>query len=197
MHLRKLIGGLLLASTAAAAQDGAGERTRIDAERRQVEARYATEESACRQRFFVTSCIDDAKLRRREALDLLRQQELALDEAERRRRAEERLRAVEARRAEVAARPPAASQPEPAARSAPQAAASAPEATAASEAPAANSRTGDASAAEAAAIRAAASERRRAEAAALQARIREREAARASAGQRSAPLPPRPEEVRP
>jgi hypothetical protein len=197
LHLRTLIGCMLSVSLAAAAQDGADERTRIDAERRQVEARYAVEEAACRQRFFVTSCVDDAKARRREALDVLRQQELALDEAERRRRADERLRAVEARRAEVAARAPAASQPEPVARFAPLDAASAPAASAAAAAPASSSRTRDASASEEAARRAAASERRRAEAAALQARILEREAARASASQRSAPLPPRPEPARP
>jgi hypothetical protein len=197
VHLRTLIGCLLLASTAAGAQDSTAERTRIAAERRQIEVRYASEESECRQRFFVTACLEAAKARRREALDVLRSQELALDDAERLRRADERLRAVEARRAEVAARAPAASQPEPVAPVAPMAASSVPSAPAASGTSASISRTRDAAASEAAARRAAAAERRRAEAAAAQARIAEREAARASGGQRSAPLPLRPEDARP
>jgi hypothetical protein len=179
---------LLLCSAAALAQDAGIERARIDDERRQVEARYAAEEADCRQRFFVTSCVDQAKARRREGLDILLQQELQLDDAERRRRAADRLQAIEARRAEMAARPPAASQPEPLIRvPSPAPAASAP----AEVAP--RRRGASASEAEAAASRAAAAERRRAEAAAKQARIAEREAERASGGQRSAPLPPRPE----
>ena len=186
--LRTLLPALFLCSAMAWAQNAVSERARIDDERRQVEARYAAEEADCRQRFFVTSCIDEAKARRREALDTLRQQELQLDDAERKRRAAERMQAIEARRAEAAARPQAASQPEPVIRVPPAAAvASMPELTAPRRA------APSASEAEAAASRAAAAERRRAEAAARQARIAEREAARASEGQRSAPLPPRPQ----
>ena len=193
LFLRSLTWALLVAAAAVAAQGSPAERARIDAERRQVETRFANVEADCRRRFFVTICLDGAKTQRRQAMDALRQQELALDDAEPRQRADGRRRAVEARQAEVAGRAPAASQLEAPARVAPAATASA---SAAPVAPAANGRPRDASASEAAARRAAEAERRRAEAAALQARIAQRESERASAGQRSAPLPPRPQ-IRP
>jgi colicin import membrane protein len=159
----------------------AAERQRIAAARSSVEARFAAEEAACRQRFIVTPCVDDVRVRKREALDGLRYQELRLDDAERRRRAAERLQAIEARQAAAAARPPAPVVAAPAPR--PSAAVAA--------APRPPRPASDGAQAEAAARRAAAEKRREA-AAADQARIAEREAKRAPQQRKSAPLPTPP-----
>ena len=80
---------------AASADDA--ERHRIAEERAAIEARYAARERECRDRFIVTSCVDDAKRDRRKSLDALRARELKLDEETRRAR-------TEARRAELAAK---------------------------------------------------------------------------------------------
>lgn len=84
------------APVSALAADG-GERARIASERAEVEKRYADRERECRERFVVTSCVDDAKRDRRKSLDALRARELKLDEETRRAR-------TEARRAELAAK---------------------------------------------------------------------------------------------
>jgi len=78
------------------AADGS-ERASIAGERAEVEKRYVERERECRDRFVVTSCIDDAKRERRKSLDALRARELKLDEETRRAR-------TEARRAELAAK---------------------------------------------------------------------------------------------
>ena len=68
----------------------ADERARIAQERNAVDARFSSRERECRQRFIVTSCVDDAKAERRLALDRLRARQLAVDEARRHERADER-----------------------------------------------------------------------------------------------------------
>ena len=75
-------------STAAPGDDV--ERARIAEERAAIESRYAGRERECRERFVVTSCVDDAKRDRRQGLDALRARQLKLDEARRRERAAER-----------------------------------------------------------------------------------------------------------
>jgi colicin import membrane protein len=90
------------------ALDAPAERTRIEAERRQVAQRFAAQEKACYGKFGVTDCIDAARKTRREALADLRRQEVALNDAERKDRAARRLRELEQRRRdESAASPPA------------------------------------------------------------------------------------------
>jgi hypothetical protein len=184
MNRLHVILALLLVGSSALAQDPATERRRIDAERRQVEARFAAEDAACRERFEVTSCVDEVKARRREALAGLRQQELLLDDAERRKRASARMQAIEAKRIEAESRPPAPPQPAPVLRRPlpPGAAASSRE-----------QRRHDAQEATAAAQRASAAATRRAAAADDRARIAERESQRASDAKKSAPLPLPPE----
>lgn len=76
------------ASPASAAS--ANELQRIANERAAAETRYASRERECRTRFIVTSCVDDAKRERREALDQLRARQLGADEVRRRERAMER-----------------------------------------------------------------------------------------------------------
>jgi colicin import membrane protein len=75
----------------------AAERERIAGERAVVETRYAEERLACQQNFVVTSCVEDARRREREALGGLRRQEALLDEAQRRQRAAERMAAIRAK----------------------------------------------------------------------------------------------------
>jgi len=63
------------------------ERTRIDAE-------FANEERACYPKFFVTSCVDAAKERRRRALAQIQQVEVEANTFKRRARVEERDKAL-------------------------------------------------------------------------------------------------------
>ncbi len=76
------------------AVDSEGERSRIQAERAREEARYQLEESACYARFAVSDCLRKARAQRRQVLDKLRQQELVLNDAERRRKAQEQLERI-------------------------------------------------------------------------------------------------------
>ena len=87
----------LVGALAAPARAEDGERRRIVQEREAIEARYAARERECRERFVVTSCVEDAKRDRRRGLDALRTRQLKLDEEGRRDRAA-------ARQAELAAK---------------------------------------------------------------------------------------------
>lgn len=69
-----------------------GERARIRAERAAAEERFTTEEKACRARFAVVDCMDQARRGRNATLAHLRRQEMVLDEQGRRRRAADRQR---------------------------------------------------------------------------------------------------------
>lgn len=73
------------------------ERARIEAERKQVDAAFQSDERACYSKFAVNDCVKDARARRRAALADLRRQEISLNDALRKRRAAERLRAIEER----------------------------------------------------------------------------------------------------
>lgn len=87
-------------------------RAGIAAERAALAQRFDAEERACAERFAVYACVEEVRARRRAALAPLREQELRLDEAERRRRADERRAAVAQKQAEVARRPPPPPEPE-------------------------------------------------------------------------------------
>jgi hypothetical protein len=78
------------------------EREQLAADRQGLLERFAAEERACRERFVVTACVDELRLRRRAALEPLRERELAIDDAERQQRANDR-------QAARALRPPPAS----------------------------------------------------------------------------------------
>lgn len=69
-------------------------------ERAEVQARYAAEEQACQSRFFATSCIDEAKERRRKALATVRAVELEADTFKRKARVAERDKALADRQAQ-------------------------------------------------------------------------------------------------
>jgi colicin import membrane protein len=90
---------LFAAATAGAApaEGDATERERLKAARSAIQARYAQEEKACQDRFAVNDCLDRARRTRNAALAQVRKDELALNEAERQRRAAERQEAVDER----------------------------------------------------------------------------------------------------
>lgn len=166
-----------LAAGPAAAAD---ERAALAQQRRQLEAVFAAEEAACSRRFAVNACVEDVRQRRREALDPLRERELALAEAERRERAAQRRLALGERQRASAAPAAPASVPARGAR------ASAPPAShAARGLDEAGARRREEQAAE----RAAAAERRRQGARATQERIERRLHERSAAGKVDAPLP--------
>lgn len=101
-----LLVSLLSLPVAALAQQPsfeAAERARISAERNQAESEFAAQEKACYAKFAVNDCIDAARAQRRNVLADLRRQEVALSDAERRRRATDRVREIEAKQAEQAA----------------------------------------------------------------------------------------------
>lgn len=80
------------------AGDGvSAERSRIAAERVRIEEASAREEKACYQRFAVNDCLNDTRERKREFVSDLRRQELALGDAERKRRSAQRQREIEQR----------------------------------------------------------------------------------------------------
>ena len=102
-----LAAGLVAGAGASWAQGAAPpprDRQRIEADRAAAEARFAERERACGERFIVTSCIDDAKRERREALSRLRHEQNQLDDALRKARAAERTEAIRKHAAEQAER---------------------------------------------------------------------------------------------
>ena len=85
---------------AAPGDDGLGpwldeHRSRISAAREAVATKFTEAEKLCWQNFAVNDCIRVATDERRSTLDKLRQEELALNDLERKRRAENRLRNLE------------------------------------------------------------------------------------------------------
>lgn len=68
------------------------ERARIEQERKREEIRYAQEEAACYQRFAVTDCLREVRVRRRVTLEDFRRQEVKLNDAERKNRGTEQLK---------------------------------------------------------------------------------------------------------
>ena len=87
---------VLMASFGATAQTGGdfsrdAERLRISADRSRLEAAFAAEDTACYKRFLVNNCLDEVKVRRRDALADLRRQEIVLNDDARKAKAAEQL----------------------------------------------------------------------------------------------------------
>lgn len=76
----------VLAQIADGGLEVAAEQARIHAERQQIEKRFADEEAACFQKFAVNGCRDASRARRRVDMADLRRQEIALNDAERKRK---------------------------------------------------------------------------------------------------------------
>ena len=73
------------------------ERARIGRERAQLESVFAAEDTACYRKFLVNNCLDEVKLRRRDALADLRRQEISLNAQDRKAKAAEQVRKTEDR----------------------------------------------------------------------------------------------------
>lgn len=166
-----------LPKAGAADDDRRADRAR---QQRDLAARFDTEERACRQQFVVTACVDDVRSRRRAALKPLRDEELRIEEADRRRQAEARRAAVAQKQRALAER-----GDEPPART-PAAPASGPEQRGPWRAPPA---TGPDESRAAAAARAQSAERRQAQAIEAQQRIARKQAEQREKGKAAAALP--------
>lgn len=99
-----LVLGLLGAARVLAQDAGTGEKAEIESQRRAAEERYRARERECRDRFVVTSCVDEAQRQRRATLEALRARQLKLDETRRRARAAERRAEIAEKQAEDAKR---------------------------------------------------------------------------------------------
>lgn len=162
----------------AAAQ--ADERQRLQAGRERIQQEFVVQEAACQKRFAITDCMEDTRARRRRAMEPLRQRELALDAADRQRRAQERHTAIQAKAHAASAAEAAPPPVQPRVRKAPVPAKAARPASAPPPDPV--------RAAEAARRMQEAS-KRQAEARAAQLRMARRQAEKTQAGKASQPLP--------
>jgi hypothetical protein len=197
---------LWAAAAAAAAQPDASApapadastRAQIHAERQVLMQKFAAEEQACRQRFIVTSCLQEVQLRRRSALAPLRQRELALDDAERAQRAVANAKALQQRQELQRARA-ASAPPFPAAARVrdPDATASLPTRPGQFARTPAEVAAAQAQRAAQAASRAQSQQQRIQDAAEAQARVAKRLAEREASGKAAAPLPSLPGQVLP
>lgn len=87
---------LLMACFAAQAQiNSDAERLRISAERARLEEAFTLEDTACYKKFLVNNCLDEVKVRRREALADLRRQEIVLNDEARKAKAAEQIQKTE------------------------------------------------------------------------------------------------------
>ena len=88
--------GILIAGSVALAQTGSDvERERISAERSRLEATFTREDTACYKKFLVNNCLDEVKIRRRDALADLRRQEIVLNDEARKAKGAEQLQKIE------------------------------------------------------------------------------------------------------
>ncbi|WP_372826579.1 hypothetical protein [Polaromonas sp.] len=71
------------------------ERERINTERVALETGFDVEEAACYKKFFTNSCIKEIQPRRREAMTRSRQQEVALNDRNRKEKAAAQIRKIE------------------------------------------------------------------------------------------------------
>jgi len=94
----------IAASSQAADQNGV-ERARIREERAQAQRLYEERARACDERFAVTSCLEEARAQRREAMDRLRHEEFVLDNAKRKQRAAERTKRIREKQIEHESKP--------------------------------------------------------------------------------------------
>jgi len=89
-----LIGAGLVAAQVPTVADLRSERDRIAHERAAAEARFKERQRECLTRFVATSCVEDAKRARRETIGRLRNEQIVLEESDRRARAAARTEAI-------------------------------------------------------------------------------------------------------
>ncbi len=76
------------------------ERARLAQERKDVDARYATEQAACYKKFAVEDCLQESRRRRRTDTDNIKRQEAVMNDFERKRRAAAQLDKLEQKKAD-------------------------------------------------------------------------------------------------
>jgi colicin import membrane protein len=129
--MNKRLALLLLLLCGLVHADDSAEKERLKKQREAIEAEHAQREQACHQQFVVNSCLEKARIDRQQALQTVRTQELAIEDAERRERAQaqaERLekkaqaaqernskKAVEPKPAKAPSAAPRAKEPKPSA----------------------------------------------------------------------------------
>lgn len=84
--LAVLAGPVAAQEPSTQADKDAVEKSRIDADRKAVEARYDQDRAACYQKFAVQDCLNDARRKRRAQVEDLNRQEAVINDAERKRR---------------------------------------------------------------------------------------------------------------
>lgn len=183
--MRFLFVAMLCLASLAARAEPADERARLDAERQAITQRFGQEEQVCRQRFAATACLEDVRVRRRDALAPVRERELNLADLDRQQRAAQRRRLVATKMQAAPGPAAAASEPVREVRQAPSPGRPA----SASLSPRVSN---DAAREAAAAERARVGARKLAEIEAGKRRVADRVAARASEGKPVQPLPPLP-----
>ena len=82
-------------SVAAAPMAGDTERAHISAERAKLEAKVNLENAACYKKFLVNNCLDEVKLKHRDAMADLRRQEIALNALNRKAKGAEQVKKTE------------------------------------------------------------------------------------------------------
>ncbi|MBC7995623.1 MAG: hypothetical protein H7Z15_20530 [Rhizobacter sp.] len=102
MNARAVV--LLWALCGMAHADDAAQREALKQQRTAIEAQHAQREEACRKQFVVTPCLEKVRVDKQEALEGVRIQELALEEAQRRQRAEAQAQRVADKAKEAQAR---------------------------------------------------------------------------------------------
>lgn len=95
LHLGLLSGLLLSSLTVLAQTSNDAERLRISNERAALEAGFSREDAACYQKFLVNNCLDEIKIRRRDAMADLRRQEISINDQERKARGAEQIQKTE------------------------------------------------------------------------------------------------------
>lgn len=75
--------------------DSESERSLIQVERARLDSAYEQAERDCYDRFAVTNCLSRLRSQRRETLDKLRRKEVALNDAERMRKALEQVQRIQ------------------------------------------------------------------------------------------------------
>ena len=91
-----LLASLLLSSVTVLAQtSNDAERLRINNERAAFEAGFNREDTACYQKFLVNNCLDEVKIRRRDAMADFRRQEISINDQERKAKGAEQVQKTE------------------------------------------------------------------------------------------------------
>ncbi|MES1162007.1 MAG: hypothetical protein ABUL50_02965, partial [Rhizobacter sp.] len=95
MMMKRLLQGVIAVAVGSAVFAHAeSERDRLGAERAAAVALLAEKERACQAQFVVTPCVEAAQREHSRTLKRLRQQQLALDDAERQEAAARRRQAI-------------------------------------------------------------------------------------------------------